>query len=468
MSLSIAAHELIYVADHYGARGRLHHLAFWVDTREECLRAADVFVDSGVPIEAAPSKHGVAQGFFLYGFEPGGNRIEVTTGGYFVFDPDFEPITWTAAERARGQFWGVQTIESFHTYGTPDVGRLTACNHARVERGGQAGRTGRIACNFASPAVCSARWRGQPKSSQTTKATLGVRELVFEGELAPGERVPEIALAERLGVSRTPLRIALATLAHEGLLEPLGGGGFVVRSFTRADIADAIELRGVLEGTAARFAAERLQSPEELVELAETTDAIGDVVDCLSPESFVQLRRAERRLPRRRSSTSRRAPRSRARSRTPRRCRSRRPARSSRRTRCCRARGRSSSSRSTTTACSSRRSARGTARGPRRSRASTRGSHSSTSISFSKTTKRSRACAARRYSDESSDKEGEAPMSERASQTRSRPRAAPSSSRATRRSARTSTRPSPPSSRTGARSRWRGWRRARSSTRRTT
>jgi len=54
-------------------------------------------------------------------FEPGGNRIEVTTGGYFVYDPDFEPITWTAAERARGQFRGVQTIESFHTYGTPDV-----------------------------------------------------------------------------------------------------------------------------------------------------------------------------------------------------------------------------------------------------------------------------------------------------------------------------------------------------------
>ena len=131
MSLSIAAHELIYVADAYGANGRLHHLAFWVDTREECLRAADLFVDAGVPIEAAPSKHGVAQGFFLYGFEPGGNRIEVTTGGYFVYDPDFEPITWTAAERARGQFWGVKTIESFHTYGTPDV---AAAVTAREER----------------------------------------------------------------------------------------------------------------------------------------------------------------------------------------------------------------------------------------------------------------------------------------------------------------------------------------------
>ena len=45
----------------------------------------------------------------------------MTTGGYFVYDPDHEPVTWTAEERARGQFWGVQTIESFHTYGTPDV-----------------------------------------------------------------------------------------------------------------------------------------------------------------------------------------------------------------------------------------------------------------------------------------------------------------------------------------------------------
>jgi catechol 2,3-dioxygenase len=121
LSVSIAAHELIYVQDAYGASGRLHHLAFWVDTREECLRAADLFVDNDVYIEAAPSKHAVAAGFFLYGYEPGGNRIEVTTGGYFVYDPDYEPVVWTAAERARGQFWGVKTIESFHTYGTPPV-----------------------------------------------------------------------------------------------------------------------------------------------------------------------------------------------------------------------------------------------------------------------------------------------------------------------------------------------------------
>jgi catechol 2,3-dioxygenase len=121
LSLSIAAHELIYVADHHRVGGRLHHLAFWVDTREELLRAADLFLDADVPIEAAPSKHAVANGFFLYVFEPGGNRVEVTSGGYFVYDPDYEPIVWTEAERRRGQAWGVKTVETFHTYGTPDV-----------------------------------------------------------------------------------------------------------------------------------------------------------------------------------------------------------------------------------------------------------------------------------------------------------------------------------------------------------
>ena len=122
LSATVMAHELIYVADARGARGRLHHLAFWVDTREEVLRAADIFLEHGVHIEAAPSKHAIAQGMFLYGIEPGGNRIEVTHGGYLVYDPEHEPVAWTEAERARGQAWGVKTVESFHLYGTPPTG----------------------------------------------------------------------------------------------------------------------------------------------------------------------------------------------------------------------------------------------------------------------------------------------------------------------------------------------------------
>lgn len=106
------------------------------------------------------------------------------------------------------------------------------------------------------------------------KATLGLRQLLFEGEFRPGERLVELTLVERIGVSRTPLRLALTMLEHEGLVESLSGGGFAVREFTLEEIHDAIELRGTLEGTAARFAAERLESPDELLEMRALVDQL--------------------------------------------------------------------------------------------------------------------------------------------------------------------------------------------------
>jgi GntR family transcriptional regulator of vanillate catabolism len=103
-----------------------------------------------------------------------------------------------------------------------------------------------------------------PRAARTLETVLRLRQLILDGELKPAERIAEIPLGERLGVSRTPLRLALAQLDHEGLVEALPSGGFAVRSFSRQDVVDAIELRGVLEGTAARFAAERLERPSEL------------------------------------------------------------------------------------------------------------------------------------------------------------------------------------------------------------
>ena len=84
----------------------------------------------------------------------------------------------------------------------------------------------------------------------------------------------ELPLVELLGVSRTPLRLALAELEHEGLLRGLPGGGYVVREFTQGDVRDAIELRGVLEGTAARFAAERGATARDLAALRATNETI--------------------------------------------------------------------------------------------------------------------------------------------------------------------------------------------------
>ncbi|SMH41906.1 GntR family transcriptional regulator [Maritimibacter sp. HL-12] len=94
-------------------------------------------------------------------------------------------------------------------------------------------------------------------STHTKRATYELRHRIIEGQLAGGTRLYEVALAEELEISRTPVREAMSRLAEEGLLERASGGGFVVRSFTYRDVIDAIELRGVLEGTAARLAAER-------------------------------------------------------------------------------------------------------------------------------------------------------------------------------------------------------------------
>jgi GntR family transcriptional regulator of vanillate catabolism len=101
-------------------------------------------------------------------------------------------------------------------------------------------------------------------ASQTARALIGIRELLLHGDFARGERISELPLVARLGMSRTPIRLALERLAHIGLLDVAATGGFTVREFTLAEVLDAIELRGVLEGTAARLAAERLTDPAEL------------------------------------------------------------------------------------------------------------------------------------------------------------------------------------------------------------
>jgi GntR family transcriptional regulator of vanillate catabolism len=122
--------------------------------------------------------------------------------------------------------------------------------------------------------------------TQITRALLRLRELIISGGFSPGERVSELPLVERIGVSRTPLRLALAALEHEGLLRRLPSGGYVVREFTQADISDAIELRGVLEGTAARFAAERGATARDLRALRAINDQIEELVHRADYESF--------------------------------------------------------------------------------------------------------------------------------------------------------------------------------------
>lgn len=119
---------------------------------------------------------------------------------------------------------------------------------------------------LATPA-CRTANGASDAASQTERAVLALREMLLRGDFTAGQRLTEMALAALLGASRTPVRHALNRLAHEGLLEALTAGGFSVRRFTLADIWDAIEIRGTLEGIAARLAAQRYRHAGELSRL---------------------------------------------------------------------------------------------------------------------------------------------------------------------------------------------------------
>ena len=129
--------------------------------------------------------------------------------------------------------------------------------------------------------------RGADVASQTARALVRVREMLLRGEIARGERISELPLVARLGMSRTPIRLALERLAHIGLLEASATVGFTVREFTLAEVRDAIEVRGVLEGTAARLAAERLVESGELARLRHYCELMQSL-DRLTADSFAR------------------------------------------------------------------------------------------------------------------------------------------------------------------------------------
>jgi GntR family transcriptional regulator of vanillate catabolism len=124
--------------------------------------------------------------------------------------------------------------------------------------------------------------------SQTVRVQLTLRDLILSGSLRPTERISELQAVEITGASRTPVRMALVRLEEEGLLEAIPSGGFMVKAFSERDVLDSIELRGTLEGLAARFAAERGVSVRNLEPLKECLNEIDGLVrqDPISVEAF--------------------------------------------------------------------------------------------------------------------------------------------------------------------------------------
>ncbi|MBL4801075.1 MAG: GntR family transcriptional regulator [Emcibacter sp.] len=127
-----------------------------------------------------------------------------------------------------------------------------------------------------------------PRSPQQIQAIQKLRELILAGEFSVGQRVSELAVVEKLDISRTPVRIALTVLENEGFLRSLPRGGYIVRQFTIQDVHHAIEIRGVLEGMAARRAAERQLSEDEIAPLRAVTGKLEKLVRMKDRKFFTE------------------------------------------------------------------------------------------------------------------------------------------------------------------------------------
>ena len=118
-------HDMAFVPDKPGNFGRVNHIAFWVDQRQELYRVADVLLDMGVGIEFGPGRHGLGEQEYLYIREPSGLRVEINAGGYRMADPDWEPVSWTIDQGAnvlyKNQAMPQSMFEGFPAEGGPGV-----------------------------------------------------------------------------------------------------------------------------------------------------------------------------------------------------------------------------------------------------------------------------------------------------------------------------------------------------------
>ena len=116
-----------------------------------------------------------------------------------------------------------------------------------------------------------------------------IRSAILRGEIRPGQSIPENGLAQRLRVSRSPIREALAQLEREGLVTSRVGRPTTVRRFSKREIEELYAIRAALEGLAARWAAESA-TPEARAALvdraARLRAAMGDAAASPSPETI--------------------------------------------------------------------------------------------------------------------------------------------------------------------------------------
>jgi len=131
--------------------------------------------------------------------------------------------------------------------------------------------------------------RGATGATRTLEVYHQLKQQILALELAPGQLVTEAELAQTFGISKTPVREALAHLQHEALVEVVGRSGYRVTPLTLKQARELFGLRTVLEGEAAALAAKRPLGPSELGELERLAQATYDPNDPRSVAAFLEL-----------------------------------------------------------------------------------------------------------------------------------------------------------------------------------
>ncbi|WP_161493185.1 VOC family protein [Natrarchaeobaculum aegyptiacum] len=109
LSVSPLVHEIAFVTppEDGNALDKIDHVAYYMDGGQagELERTADLLKERNIEIVGGPARHGISQAHFMYYVTPGGNKVEVFSGGYLIFDPEWEPITWTPEDGSDGFVW---------------------------------------------------------------------------------------------------------------------------------------------------------------------------------------------------------------------------------------------------------------------------------------------------------------------------------------------------------------------------
>ena len=129
----------------------------------------------------------------------------------------------------------------------------------------------------------------QGYTSLDERAYQEIRNMIVKGILKPGEQIVQESIAEQIGISRTPLRRAIATLVQQQFLEMTSRGVAYVRSFTHEELASIWEIRGVLEGLVCRLAANRVK-PQHIAYLRSL---ITSAMDKTTPSRWTAYREAD-------------------------------------------------------------------------------------------------------------------------------------------------------------------------------